>query len=259
MVSDRLQTPQMSVRFERLALFVSSLPLLSFVSCVSIALVWHFDETTRTQCHVPNYLPSISAAVGEYMPEKFIWRIGIALHCLPRIFLFPFIIHKHYKETQLGRRYNLTTWWFGPLNLLNCILQVVENGGLLTLTYISSTDNADVHEAGFIVFMVCTMLYMFLSCILSWLTANKPMNTEDYTLFRKKIFIMFFNYFSFGFAMYFYFRHNWYCEPGMYTLFALAEYCTVVSIIVFHWHCWLPFHGAILSLAFIENNLSKIS
>ena len=73
------------------------------------------------------------------MPEKFIWRIGIALHCLPRIFLFPTAIHKHYKDT--GRKYNLTTWWFGPLNLLACISQVVENGALLTLTYISSTDN----------------------------------------------------------------------------------------------------------------------
>ncbi|KAL9973905.1 hypothetical protein ACROYT_G020413 [Oculina patagonica] len=258
MVPDR-QTPLMSVRLERFALFISSLPLLSFVSCVSIALVWHFEQTTRTHCNVPNYLPSISAAIGGHMPEKFIWRVGIALHCLPRIFLFPFIIHKHYKETQSGRRNNLTTWWFWPLNLLNCILQVVENGALLTLTYISSTDNFDVHEASFIVFMVCAMLYMLLSCILSWSTANKPMNTEEFTLFRRKIFTMFFNYCSFGLAVYFFFRHNWYCEPGMYTLFALAEYFTIVSNIAFHWHCSWHFNGSVLSLAFIENNLSKIS
>ena len=75
------------------------------------------------------------------MPEKFIWRVGIALHCLPRILLFPPVIHKHYKNTQLGRRYNSTTWWFGPLNFLSCISQVVENGALMTLTYVSSTDN----------------------------------------------------------------------------------------------------------------------
>ena len=75
------------------------------------------------------------------MLEQFIWRVGIALHCLPRFILFPLIIHRHYKETQSGRRYNLTTWWFGPLNLLTCILQVVENGALLTLSYVSSTEN----------------------------------------------------------------------------------------------------------------------
>ena len=75
------------------------------------------------------------------MPEKFIWRVGIALHCLPRILLFPPVILKHYKNPQFGRRYNSTTWWFGPLNLLSCISQVLENGALMTLTYISSTDN----------------------------------------------------------------------------------------------------------------------
>ena len=35
-----------------------------------------------------------------------------------------------------------------------------------------------VHEVSFIVFTVCAMLYMFLSCVLFWLTANKPMNAE---------------------------------------------------------------------------------
>ena len=75
------------------------------------------------------------------MPEKFIWQMGIALHCLPRIILFPPAFHKHYRSTQSGRKYNLTTWWFWLLNLVTCILQVVENGALLTLTFISSTDN----------------------------------------------------------------------------------------------------------------------
>lgn len=75
------------------------------------------------------------------MPEKFIWRMGIALHCLPRIILFPSAFHKHYRSTQSGRKYNLTTWWFWLLNLVTCILQVVENGALLALTFISSTDN----------------------------------------------------------------------------------------------------------------------
>lgn len=259
MATDRFQTPLLSVRLERFALFLCSLPLLSFLSCVAIALAWHFDETTNTHCNVPNYLPSISAAIGGEMPEKFIWRVGIALHCLPRIVLFPPVILKHYKNTQLGRRYNSTTWWFGPLSLLSCISEVVENGALMTLTYISSTDNFAVHEYSFIVFMVCAMLYMFLSCILFWLTANKPMSAEDCTLFRRKIFIMVFNYCAFGLAVYFFFRHNSYCEPGVYTLFALAEYCTIVSNIAFHWVCSWQFNGSTLLLAFSEDTPSKTS
>ena len=75
------------------------------------------------------------------MPERIIWRVGIALHCLPRILIMPYVLHKHFRNTLTGRRYNLTTWWFGPLNLLNSLLHLVENGALLTLTYISSKEN----------------------------------------------------------------------------------------------------------------------
>ncbi|KAJ7393050.1 Post-GPI attachment to protein factor 2 [Desmophyllum pertusum] len=146
MVSSNFQEPIISISSERFAVFICSLPLLSFASCVSIALVWHFDETTRTHCKVANYLPSISAAIGDHMPEKFIWRVGIALHCLPRILVLPYALQKHYKNTLAGRKYNLTTWWFGSLNLINSLLHLVENGALLTLTYISSTDNYDFHE-----------------------------------------------------------------------------------------------------------------
>ena len=75
------------------------------------------------------------------MPEKFIWRVGIALHCLPRVLVVPYSLHKHFKNTQAGRKYNLKTWWFWVVNLTASVLHLAENGALITLTYISSTDN----------------------------------------------------------------------------------------------------------------------
>ena len=75
------------------------------------------------------------------MPEKFIWRVGIALHCLPRVLIVPYWLHKHFKNTQAGRKYNLKTWWFWVVNLTASVLHLAENGALITLTYISSTDN----------------------------------------------------------------------------------------------------------------------
>ena len=75
------------------------------------------------------------------MPEKFIWRVGIALHCLPRVLVMPYALHKYFKNTLSGIKYNSTTWWFWLLNLAASILHLVENGALITLTYISSTDN----------------------------------------------------------------------------------------------------------------------
>lgn len=75
------------------------------------------------------------------MPEKFIWRTTMAVNCFSRIVLFSTVIHKYYKNTQLGRQYSLTSRLFGPLNLLNCVSHVVENVALMTLSYVSSTDN----------------------------------------------------------------------------------------------------------------------
>ena len=54
MFTDHSQSPLLSIRWETLAFFLCLVPLLSLVSCVLIALVWHFDETTRTQCNVSN-------------------------------------------------------------------------------------------------------------------------------------------------------------------------------------------------------------
>ncbi|XP_020605325.1 post-GPI attachment to proteins factor 2-like isoform X2 [Orbicella faveolata] len=259
MVSSSLQAPVMSLSLDRFAVFICSLPLLSFASCVAIAIALHFEETTWSHCKVPNYLPSISAAIGGRMPERFIWRVGIALHCLPRILVMPYALHKHFKNTQAGRRYNLTTWWFAPLNLLNSLLHLVENGALLTLTYISSKENLDIHEGSFIVFMACAISFMLLHCILYRLTATQPMADEEYKLFTRKVSVMSFNCCSFGLAVYFFFRHNWYCEAGMYTLFALAEYCTIVSNVVFHWLCTRIYKGATMAILYPDDYEPKMS
>ena len=74
------------------------------------------------------------------MPERFIWRVGIALHCLPRIAIVPYSLHKYFKAAA-DKKYNLKTWWFWLLNLSASLLHLLENGALITLTYISSNDN----------------------------------------------------------------------------------------------------------------------
>lgn len=75
------------------------------------------------------------------MPEKYIWRVGIALHCLPRILVMPYSLHKYFKNTLAGRKYDSTTWWFWLLNLSAAVLNLVENGALITLTYVSSIEH----------------------------------------------------------------------------------------------------------------------
>ena len=53
-------------------------PSLGGFACIVIASVLHFQSVNRTHCQVPNILPSISAAIGNNSPEKYVWRHGIA-------------------------------------------------------------------------------------------------------------------------------------------------------------------------------------
>lgn len=85
---------------------------------------------------VANYLPSISSAIGGYAPQKYIWRICIALHAAPR-FLFAFAYFGYYTSFHVGPRNTL----YKNLARLCVLLHVLENTALVTLTYVSSTDN----------------------------------------------------------------------------------------------------------------------
>lgn len=74
---------KVSMKF--VVVYCCGLPLFGFIACVILAFIFHYEGSTRTHCNVPNYLPSISAAIGDYTPERYIWRICICLHILPRM------------------------------------------------------------------------------------------------------------------------------------------------------------------------------
>ena len=79
-----------------------------------------------------NYLPSVSAAIGDYIPQRYIWRIVIALHTVPRIQI-AFVYYVYF--LSILAKQDANTVFF------NCILNLVEILSLFGLTFISSTDN----------------------------------------------------------------------------------------------------------------------
>lgn len=125
--------PLVRLQYTSFSVATVLLPLTGLIACLFISLVYHFEDSTFTHCHVSNYLPSISAAISR-VPERYIWRCCVGLHSAPR-FLMAATYFSFYRGRFAQRLPELL------LSGLALLCSLAENTGLLLLTYVSSTES----------------------------------------------------------------------------------------------------------------------
>ena len=85
---------------------------------------------------VYNWLPTISSVIGGFTPQRYVWRICIALHASPRL-MVAVGYYSFHTSVHVGARNEL----YMGLAALNSLLHIVEILSLVSLSMISSTEN----------------------------------------------------------------------------------------------------------------------
>lgn len=149
----------------------------------------------------------------------------------------------HFKYTSIDQIwYKALCWLCGGLHL-------AENMALMTLTYVSSSENYRIHETSFYCFVIFALSYMLLTLYMFHHSGRRRTSTGGERSFQYKFLLFIGSVLSLVFAGYFFYRHNTYCEPGVYTLFAGCEYMVVLANIAFHGTVYFDMNDKVLILA----------
>ncbi|XP_033224392.1 post-GPI attachment to proteins factor 2-like [Belonocnema kinseyi] len=225
LVDEEIPRYRIVLNFSKVAWFTVSLPFFAFIFCVIWSVLYNFEQSTFTHCQVYNFLPSISAAIGHYKPQKDVWKAAIAIQAFIRALVF-IMYYRFYKE-------KIYKWAQGMSNMA-LATYVIENIALVSLSFWSSNENYAIHKLSFITFLVMSIIHMFLSYFLMIKCKNLTKDVSETISLKWKFRSMVLNITSIFLAGYFFYRHNTFCEPLVYSMFALAEYLVVVTNMSFH-------------------------
>ncbi|XP_029673453.1 post-GPI attachment to proteins factor 2-like [Formica exsecta] len=216
----------LALSFRKLCLATVGLPLISLLFCFITAYIFQQDDIHETHCRVYNILPSISAITGV-SPQRYLWRISIALHIGPRLVIAS-VYHSYYynilksiEDVPLkimgSRLLNLCYW-----------LNIAEVAALCGVTYISNRENYSVHEKIFIAFMISSLTYMLTAVRLGRLITPNAQSLQ----YKQALFMM--SLVSTIGLIIFFLKHRLLCHDLAFSWFSLCEYVIAFANMGFH-------------------------
>lgn len=227
------------IPFPWISLITVFMPLVAFVYCIVYSFFYHYEWTTQTHCNVWNFAPSISAAIGLFRPQKYVWKMLVSLHSAPRLLLA--LMYRSYFRKGLGSAYRIHS----EIVFICYVLEVLS---LLMLSFAPSREDFKMHKNSFACFLVVSVLYMLLTFYLLQFKWTRPRNQwEEKGHLLKKLMVKA-NAGCILMCLYLYYRHNRYCEPGIYSIFSIFEYGVVLTNMGYHWTSYYDFYDKTLQI-----------
>ncbi|XP_058064175.1 post-GPI attachment to proteins factor 2-like isoform X1 [Anopheles bellator] len=228
------------IGFRDMCVFTLVLPLGTLFVCFVSAYVFQPEEIHETHCRVYNIIPSISAITGV-SPQRYLWRISIALHIGPR-FIIAFVYRNWYRAMLANieeptRRKKVRRM----INVVYC-LNLLEISALCGVTYISNKENYPLHEKVFIIFMVTSLTYMLVTLkLLRLLQPDGPQTPHEESSLRYKQAFFALSIASTVGLILFFLKHRFFCQDLAFSWFALCEYIVASANMGFHCTTMLDF------------------
>ena len=224
-----------------------SAPVIGLILCLLYTLRFNFHSTVRVEgplCNpgdqpTPQFMPSISASIGDHAPQRYIWRIAICFMIVNRItdgaIQRSFFARVAAANVRDGASDPKTSTYFGFLNGFVYWTHTLEQFALVLLSYVSSSDWRALHEMGFIGFGIFNVLHMCSTMLLLRAAygdrlLSSPRAALGWKL-RKRW--MAFNFGLLALAACLFVRHVTYCEPYVYSFFGVCEWLFVATNILF--------------------------
>uniref|UniRef100_A0A0A9XFM9 Post-GPI attachment to proteins factor 2-like n=1 Tax=Lygus hesperus TaxID=30085 RepID=A0A0A9XFM9_LYGHE len=242
------------ISFRQLSLVTVLLPLVALVLCFITAYTFQQSEIHETHCKVYNVIPSISAITG-ISPERYLWRMSIALHLGPR-FLISSVYYNYYASRVKLIVPASDQEWYTKLVKICYWVNITEISSLMGVTYISNRDNYPVHEKIFITFMISSLVYMLVSLII-YRRIHQPMTKRQEISYAIKKLLFITSIVCTAGLVIFFMKHRLFCHVLAFSWFALCEYIIASANMGYHVTVFLDFPNEVMAIAPKESSTGK--
>jgi hypothetical protein len=229
-------------------------PLAGLLFSYIISVFDNFDDVVAVNCgpEVKNWIPSISSCIGDFAPQRYIWRLAVALFVPFRILDGLAInanlqneIKKSWAFPNIAKSRSCLSTFFLNVHLV-CVFG--EYASLYVLTYVSSADNLLLHILGFSFFMAFSVSYQICIVLTGVLIGHHRPGSASLRGWRYKFGWFVSNIACALCAAFMFFVHRAYCLSGsklslilhrfdstiVYSIFSLFEWSFVFTNIFFH-------------------------